>query len=506
MSIHAFTPTFKPFSFVSPEIHEVEDMAFEAGEPSYALVQSGPAVSPEEVESAHLDAIEVKASWGHQILSVSHLEPGTAFAIGEGTDLAVPSIVGRHALVENGYLHVPANAVASLGAESWQGPQSIALPSEGRIVVVMGDFTFEVATVRKGRVAKASLLASLAGGATGFVGLSFLAHAAIVASMAMFMPKMGPDDAEALDRQHMMDMRAMIDAAAEREKEQTKQDNEVASTDSQGGGQQGALQKGEAGAAGQDKPVTKPGHMTIKGDAHSMSMAKSDIEAAREFGMIELLGNNPVVGLNGPSNPWGTTLTGSDSTTTAGDLWSNDIGDAFGTGVGLSGNGLGGGGKGDVIGVGPGGLGGLGHCLTGNCPPGVGGVDGAGPGGMGHGGRLLGGVHNPKPPVVRDVVSTVNGQIPRDVIQRIVRLNFGRFRLCYENGLRSNPSLTGVVKTKFVIDRNGAVSQSMDGGSDMPDQAVVSCVVRSFGNLSFPTANGQGITTVIYPVAFSPGE
>mgnify|MGYP006314362019 FL=1 len=59
----------------------------------------------------------------------------------------------------------------------------------------------------------------------------------------------------------------------------------------------------------------------------------------------------------------------------------------------------------------------------------------------------------------------MNGRLPPEVIQRIVRQNFGRFRLCYENGLRNNPTLSGRVSVKFVIDRSGAVSTAQDGGS-----------------------------------------
>jgi len=43
----------------------------------------------------------------------------------------------------------------------------------------------------------------------------------------------------------------------------------------------------------------------------------------------------------------------------------------------------------------------------------------------------------------------VNGRLPPEVIQRIVRQNFGRFRNCYESSLRTNPSLTGRVAVKF---------------------------------------------------------
>jgi hypothetical protein len=90
------------------------------------------------------------------------------------------------------------------------------------------------------------------------------------------------------------------------------------------------------------------------------------------------------------------------------------------------------------------------------------------------------------------------------VIQRIVRQNFGRFRLCYESGLRTKPTLQGRVAVKFVIDETGAVKSAQDGGSDLPDPHVVSCVVRGFGNLSFPQPEG-GVVTVVYPIIFDPG-
>jgi hypothetical protein len=105
-------------------------------------------------------------------------------------------------------------------------------------------------------------------------------------------------------------------------------------------------------------------------------------------------------------------------------------------------------------------------------------------------------------PKVSDGAISVNGRIPPEVIKRIVRQNFGRFRLCYEAGLRNNPALKGRVSTKFVIDRKGAVSFVADGGSDIPDANVVACVVRGFSELSFPEPEG-GIVTVIYPLSFS---
>jgi len=165
------------------------------------------------------------------------------------------------------------------------------------------------------------------------------------------------------------------------------------------------------------------------------------------------------------------------------------IGDAYGAGgLGLSGIGEGGGGRGESIGLGN--IGSIGH----------GAGTGSGQGfGSGHG--RLGGSHRTHPPQVRMGATQVNGRIPPEVIQRIVRQNYGRFRLCYENALRTSPSLQGRVVVRFVIDRQGKVSNVQNASSDMPP-AVVSCVVNSFRGLNFPQPEG-GIVTVTYPLMFS---
>jgi hypothetical protein len=102
--------------------------------------------------------------------------------------------------------------------------------------------------------------------------------------------------------------------------------------------------------------------------------------------------------------------------------------------------------------------------------------------------------------------TTVNGRLPPEVIQRIVRQNFGRFKLCYENGLRTTPGLTGLISVRFVIDTQGSVSSaSREASTTMPDTSVVECVVRGFGNLTFPQPEG-GEVTVVYPIRFAPGD
>jgi hypothetical protein len=232
--------------------------------------------------------------------------------------------------------------------------------------------------------------------------------------------------------------------------------------------------------------------------APSASVSESDkerarllaIDQAREFGLIGLINSDG----GAPTAPWGR----EDSLSAKGNMWGDQIGDSFGAGgLGLRGTGgdggESGGGRGEGIGLGN--IGTIGH--------------GAGTGtgqGFGSGQGRLGGARSSSTPKIRQGATTVNGRLPPEVIQRIVRQNFGRFRLCYENGLRSDPKLAGTVATKFVIGTDGSVtSTSRDSSTTMTDAGVVACVTRGFSNLSFPQPEG-GVVVVIYPLVFAPGD
>ena len=193
-------------------------------------------------------------------------------------------------------------------------------------------------------------------------------------------------------------------------------------------------------------------------------------------------------------SPWGADDAG--SLTTKGSLWGDQIGEAFGRGgLGLSGVGEGGGGKGDG-GIGLGKVGSVGHGAGEGSPAG-----GTGQG-FGSGSGRLGGSHRSSSPKIRMGMTSVSGRLPPEIIQRIVRQNFGRFRFCYERGLMRKPDLQGRVAVRFLIGRDGAVSSAANGGSDLPDAEVVTCVVNSFRALSFPQPEG-GVVTVVYPIVFS---
>lgn len=466
---------FAPAS--EPEVAPAADQDGDEANAVYALVKSGPPVPEGEVES-HLDSVEVTVKWGAQVMMVEHLSPGQPFVLGEGGDFVMPEeVLGKARVV------IDTTAIGT-----------------ARVIKTFGAFTVELVGVRAGKKIPLGFMASLAGGAIGMIGLSFLGHTAILASMALFMPKIGADDAESMDRSQILQMQAMLDASAVKEQDRLKEEN--ASTDPSGGGSTGGEpHEGESGEAGTTKPVTTKGHMAFKGENQAPQLSrKEEVELARNFGMIGLTATG--ANSEGPTSPWATAdHAGSDEDDRMGAMYGYDANDQAGYGLGLWGVGEGGGGKGAGVGID-----GVGSTVGGGGGgPGPWGVGKGDKDGWGNGHGQGTGTHVAKAPLIRQPEISVNGQLPADAIQRVVRLNFGKFRMCYEDQLKTNPSLQGRVVTRFMIGRDGSVVAAQDAGSDLPNQQVVSCVVRSFQNLSFPTPQG-GSVTVTYPLSLTPGE
>jgi hypothetical protein len=497
---------------------------------TYTLIKSGPDVNPDEVELGHVTAVEVMVLWDTTVLHVQHLSPPRSFYVGEeegknfACDYFIPSeklgttrapiVLADHGSINfvilpraKGTVEIPGQPKMTLEdairsgrtqpSAELSGAQQMALPSGGKARIELDGLVFQVAAVPAGKPLVHGLFANSDFNTLLYVGLSLLAHIGLIAAMAFFVPPLGLSDDEGLSRDQQYLIQQYLNAAAEREQEQ-KETEQVAETnaDNKEGGT-GTRAKGEEGSMG--NPNTKEtGHrFGIQGpqdnpDPHIARQAA--LREAAEFGMIGLLNTGAGGDPNAPTAPWGRDDSlGNDPMSARGNMWGDSIGDSFGAGgLGLSGIGEGGGGRGEGIGLGS--IGTIGH--------------GAGTGtgqGFGSGHGRLGGSHSTRAPQVRMGATTVNGRLPPEVIQRIVRQNYGRFRLCYENGLRNNPNLQGRVSVRFVIGRDGAVSNVSNGGSDMPDASVVQCVIRAYYGLSFPQPEG-GIVTVVYPIMFSPGD
>ncbi len=108
------------------------------------------------------------------------------------------------------------------------------------------------------------------------------------------------------------------------------------------------------------------------------------------------------------------------------------------------------------------------------------------------------------PPRVRTGYTMVSGRLPPESVQRVVRLNLGRARACYQAGLLRTPALAGRVVTTFVIGRDGSV-QSIKNVSSALDAETTKCITRSFYALAFPQPEG-GVVEVTYPLVFGPSD
>jgi hypothetical protein len=493
---------------------------------TYTLIKSGPDVSPDEVELAHVQAVEVMVLWGTNVLHVSHLTPPRSFYVGEeaGKNFAcdffvpaeklgttrMPVVVGDRMSLNlvippgaKGSVEFPgqprmsldeARAKAQPSAEVSGGHQ-IMFPGGAKARVELNGFVFQVAAVNAGRPIKHGVGAGMDWAVFMYFGLSFLAHAGLIAAMAFFVPPLGLTGDEDIDKDQLYLIQQYLKSAAEREQEEKETEVVEENSDNKEGGT-GTRAKGEEGSMGNPTSKATNKRYAVQGpkdnpDPHIARQAA--LREATEFGMIGLLNSGAAGDPNAPTAPWGRDESlGQDDISARGNMWGDEIGDAFGAGgLGLSGIGEGGGGRGEGIGLGN--IGTLGH--------------GAGTGtgqGFGSGHGRLGGSHKTTAPKVRMGATTVSGRLPPEVIQRIVRQNYGRFRMCYEQGLARNPNLEGRVSVRFVIGRDGSVSNVSNGGSDLPDSGVVGCVISAYYGLSFPQPEG-GIVTVVYPIMFSPG-
>ena len=429
-------------------------------------------LSNEEVLEA-----QVTQLWGDNAIAQKHATEGAlSFPVGEG-EIEIARWVGKELVVTP-----PAG-------------EPFVLRAGHSAEVKLGELTFRVSVdVREEKPRKNLAAAVLEDGAVRTIAGSGVVHAVLFAAFAFFMPAMSSADDTGVDRQRIIDLKAYLQSSAEREQDRKLDVTQGDSAPS--GGATGQRAQGEEGKAGGPKQI-KEGRMAIRGDERpeNVQLARERaLREAAEFGMIGIIAQTTSSDPNAPVVPWGDVQRGSDSESHTGSLYGADFGDVYGNGLGLSGAGEGGGGKGQGIGLTD--FGGFGTCdatCVGNRY------------GHGHGTGHLQGSYTPHGPQLHfNGTVTSNGRLDPAVIQRIVRLNSGRFIGCYKDGLRTNPSLQGRVAVAFVIGRDGDVTIARDtSGSDLADQNVRACVVKSFSGLSFPEPAG-GIVNVTYPFTFTP--
>ena len=463
--------------------------------------------------AAGVDVVEVVLTWGGEgegcVLATKYLRPGDRFTVGEADDCdaLVPAFVIGQARAEIvRFDGSAATVVPPHGAQVWldafPAPAEPALLARDHVLdVAFGSFSLKARLVETESFATSFSPMEDASKYGGFA-LSALAHLSCLASLALFLPALGANDDAEISRDQILTMQHLLSASAEREEEAKEAEN-VGPQDAlpDHGASGGGRARGSEGAMGTPKAVKTVGHWSAAGDnpRELQSLTRAEKQAlVKDFGMLGLIATMNI-DPNAPSVPWADALRGADRESHLGALFGPDANDALGLGgLGVSGAEEGGGGY--VVGTGTNEVGDFSQSLDHRVGTGD-------PGGMGHGcaGCGIHGTHKVTGGLRMPREITTNGRLPSEVIQRIVRQNAGRFRACYASALRTNPSLEGRVEVRFMIDRGGQVSTAQDGASDLPNESVRSCIVRSFYDLSFPAPEG-GTVTVVYPLALSPAD
>lgn len=493
-----------------------------AGPGSWARAGAGPrgddattVAVPQPAESAL-----VRVSWGEFALCVKEMNESRRFVIArddrdEDVDFVVPpgmlseecwvllrregaSWVVAVPAAASGQVNFPCEGEYELdavraGLVGSVGGHELVLTKGMTMVLVLGSLRFEIeATTPEPRWSRS--LVGDSRSTLAFFGMSALSTGGLLAAMAFLVPPLGVTDGEGIHAERLYLIQQYLDAAAMREESAEEPRVQDESRDSEGG-KEGAQATGEEGVMGKTEPTPTKGRFSVQGPKHHPEPELRRRSEAETFGMVGLLTSGQLY--DGPTAPWARSAALGDADQSAlGSMWADDIGEASGLGgLGLLGAAEGGGGAFQGVGLGDVGTiaGGLGSCDTGQSCAGF---------GTGHG-RVAGG-RKGRAPRVRMASPTVNGRLPPEAIQRIVRQNFGKFRMCYEQGLRKNPTLEGRVSVRFLISSQGTVSRAVSSGSALPDSGVVECVTRGFYGLSFPKPE-QGSVSVTYPLMFSPG-
>jgi hypothetical protein len=516
------SPFAAAFGGAAPSGH-AHAHADESGDFTYRLVKSGPDVSSDEVERQDLQAVEVQVLWGQTVLHVAHLAPPRSFYVGEevgkgksdyrlpsekiGAD-KIPVVVasgGSIAAVvprgSTGSVDVPGAGRLSLDearargmiqpCSELGGAEQIVLSGNARSRVELNGFVFQVQGVPAGR----KLGVGFARDLQRMIGFFFSAAAitgGIVAALWMSPTEDLDDENAQLDKSTQALLMQLQKNAADKEipeQEDTSQNN---SQDKSGG--TGERHRGAEGMMGDPSKTMTGGFYQIKGPPETQ---EQKIAAVRN-----LIESNNYAALGALSAALGSTANapiafdsdsmetiGRDPSNFNGNLQGDHAGDSFGYGgLGMTGTGAGGGGFGDGIGLGT--IGGFGH--------------GAGTGtgmGYGGGGGRVGTGRKTKTVKMIETGSDIQGRLPPEVVRRIIRANFPRFRACYEQGLKRDPGLKGTVGVRFIIDTTGAVESANLSAGSMSDGQVSACVLGVYRTLSFPEPEG-GKVLVTYPIDF----
>lgn len=97
----------------------------------------------------------------------------------------------------------------------------------------------------------------------------------------------------------------------------------------------------------------------------------------------------------------------------------------------------------------------------------------------------------------------ISGALTAEACKRPLESAKPGLRSCYGRGLARNPILMGSVGLELTVAADGRITQAKNAGSDLPDSAVVECVVRRMSAVALPPTDA-GTTVIRLRARFSP--
>ncbi len=95
----------------------------------------------------------------------------------------------------------------------------------------------------------------------------------------------------------------------------------------------------------------------------------------------------------------------------------------------------------------------------------------------------------------------ITGNIPKEVIAKIMRDNQGAIQFCYQRQVQVQPDLRGKIVTDFIIGLEGRVTSSKIKQTTMMSKPVEDCISNVIRRIQFPKPGG-GVVEVVYPYLF----
>jgi TonB family protein len=434
----------------------------------------------------------------------------TAYTLGEGHDAAFHvAVPGRRELpIVQGEREHNLQFTADMTGEVRIGETHVTLEElirNGRARQVEdGVYTYPLAAGAKARIRWQGLTFFIHSVAPGRViarkseiDKPFWFHNSISAAAIgslILLTQMIPNEAGALALQeelgdsrfvgYLAQPNEMKDDAIPTEEEQTDEPGGVA----------GERHVGNEGQAGKKESKQVSGRYAMKGEASAVPKLARNFDPDMDARNTGVLGLMKADSGHFMASPFGDTYAvGNDDQDVWGQLVGNHTAESFGVGgIGLVGNGRGGGGTGEgTVGLTSVGL--IGH----NRP-------GDGDGGL-H--RRSAGFETRKTrtPQVLATKAEVVGGLDKDLIRRVVRAHINEVRYCYNQGLAKDANLKGRVAVQFTIGGTGKVTSAVVGETDLKDRAVGSCIAQAVKRWSFPKPASGGAAIVTYPFILQPG-